>query len=431
MDKKPWEYGPLRVCANGRYLENAGRPFFWLADTAWPLFHRLDVEDAALYLKNRAEKGYNVIQAVLAFRADGVDQNIEELSDPKYWEKCGKMMDIAQDLGLYLALLPCWGSYVKDGMVNMGNALRYVDFLAERFAGRPNLIWLMGGDIRGSTAPELFRAMGRRVKERFPGCLVGYHPFGRTSSSLWFAGEDWLDFNMFQSGHRRYDQLVMNGWDDASKGEIIYGEDNWRYVDHDHAVDPNKPTVDGEPSYEQILQGLHDPTQPMWQAPEVRRYAWWSVLQGAMGHTYGHNSIIQFYENGREYGGYGVRHDWHEAIHHEAGSQMRFLKDLMTSVDFTNGRPNEARLSRGQGERHEHISVFECPGSMICYDYLGREFGLDLADLAGKTVEARWMDPANGVLSYMGQVVPTPDTVFTPPEKFTSGHDWALVLTVK
>ena len=55
----------LEVSANGHYLQYAdGRPFFYLGDTAWELFHRLDREEADRYLKNRSEKGYNVIQAV-------------------------------------------------------------------------------------------------------------------------------------------------------------------------------------------------------------------------------------------------------------------------------------------------------------------------------------------------------------------------------
>lgn len=54
-----------------------------------------------------------------------------------------------------------------------------------------------------------------------------------------------------------------------------YGEDNRKYVVRDHSYDIMKPTVDGEPSYEQIPQGHHDPKEPYWQAQDVRRYAYW------------------------------------------------------------------------------------------------------------------------------------------------------------
>src|SRR5262245_32907522 len=48
----------LQVAANRRYLQyEDGRPFFYMADTAWMLFHRLNREDATRYLEDRARKG--------------------------------------------------------------------------------------------------------------------------------------------------------------------------------------------------------------------------------------------------------------------------------------------------------------------------------------------------------------------------------------
>src|SRR3546814_2346564 len=77
-------------------------------------------------------------------------------------------------------------------------------------------------------------------------------------------------------------------------------EDNWRFVTEDLALSPSKPTIDGEPSYENIPHGLHDVTQPRWGAADARRYAWWAVFAGAMGHTYGENSVMQMYVPGRD-----------------------------------------------------------------------------------------------------------------------------------
>ena len=65
---------PITVSENGHYLQYAdGRPFFYQGDTAWELFHRLDREQADLYLRDRAAKGFNVIQAVALAELDGVD----------------------------------------------------------------------------------------------------------------------------------------------------------------------------------------------------------------------------------------------------------------------------------------------------------------------------------------------------------------------
>src|SRR5262249_18837819 len=65
----------LRVSENRRFLVRAdGTPFFYLADTAWELFHRLDFEQAEDYLENRAAKGFTVIQAVALAEFDGLTE---------------------------------------------------------------------------------------------------------------------------------------------------------------------------------------------------------------------------------------------------------------------------------------------------------------------------------------------------------------------
>jgi hypothetical protein len=64
--------GHLRVAINGRSLEyENGTPFFYLGDTAWQLFHRLNREEADRYLCDRAAKGFTVIQAVVLAELGG------------------------------------------------------------------------------------------------------------------------------------------------------------------------------------------------------------------------------------------------------------------------------------------------------------------------------------------------------------------------
>src|SRR5208337_853723 len=60
--------GPIRVSANHRYfVDRDGRPFLWLGDTAWPLLVFYPQAQAEAYLRNRAAKGFTVIQCVLAW----------------------------------------------------------------------------------------------------------------------------------------------------------------------------------------------------------------------------------------------------------------------------------------------------------------------------------------------------------------------------
>src|SRR6476469_3681417 len=63
----------LKVSDNRRFLVTAdGKPFFWLADTAWELFHRAAREDAERYWQKRSEQRFTVIHAVVLAEFDGL-----------------------------------------------------------------------------------------------------------------------------------------------------------------------------------------------------------------------------------------------------------------------------------------------------------------------------------------------------------------------
>lgn len=429
---KFWEHGILKVSENKRYLQNGGKPFFWLGDTAWLLFQQCSLEEAFVYLKNRKEKGFTVIQATLVHRLPGDNASSlarveRDVMAPEYWEHCDKIIKMAEDLGLYLGLLPAWGSVVKQKFLNADNVEHYAKFLGERYKENPNIIWILGGDIRGCDGLKVYPKFGNLLKTYTPDKLIAFHPFGRTASSMWFQEEKWLDINMFQSGHRRYDQASLGEWDDNANKEEFFGEDNWRYVERDLAYENLKPTLDGEPSYERIPQGLHDPKEPYWQACDVRRYAYWSVFQGALGHTYGNNAIMQFYHGG-DAGSYGVRETWQEALHHEGSGHMMHLAALMNSVDFISGKAREDILIDGQKEKYNRISVFAGDDYIFCYDYMGNELTLDLSAYKGKKLYAYWMDPVSGTYSFLKEVTDMETFTVKPTARFSDHNDWVLVI---
>ncbi len=436
----PWEQGPLTLTANHRYLCIGNKPFFLLGDTAWLLFHRLSLEESYQYLRNRKELGYTCIladfihspaQKNLAGDSALTDQDPARPNlDGTFWSHIDTVIGMARDLGLYMGILPAWGGVVKSHALCEDNVDAWLNFILPRYHDYPNIFWVLGGDIRGNVAPELYRHMGQRMKKDRADRLITFHPFGRTSSSLWFHEEDWLDFNLFQSGHRRYDQITLNEWDDNTAKEEWFGEDNWRYVARDSAREPVKPTLDGEPSYEQIPQGLHDGTQPRWQAADVRRYAYWSVFEGAAGHVYGHNSIMQFHRDKNEEGAYFSHTLWSEAVHHPGGAQMGHLRRLMESVDFTAGRPAPQLLCGENKERYDRISIFAGPDFLFAYTYTGQPICLSLTAWQGQKLDAYWMSPVTGCLSYIQTVTGCDSMTFIPPKREES-TDIVLALFAK
>jgi len=421
------------ISPNGHMIERDGNPFFYLGDTAWLLFSRLTQEEGQTYLLNRALKGFTVIQATLIHSenyANPLGQKAllaEDFSRPDrdsgYWQGVLQLVRYAASLGLTMALLPSWGSFAKEGKLNPDNAESYARFLSEIFGNEENVIWLLGGDVRGDAVAETFGILGKTLKTLCPGQLISFHPFGRCDSSFWFHGEDWLDFHMFQSGHRDYEQRILNEWDDNA---VFYGEDNYRYAEIDWALPHPKPTLDGEPSYEQIPHGLHDPSQPYWQAADVRRYAYWSLLSGSCGHTYGDNAIMQFHTGG--IGAYGVKQTWQEALHNPGSGQMRHAKRLMQSIAWDTGRPCPEIFPEPQKERHGYHPALLTDRALAVYEYEGQSFSLNLTLIPFPRLAAFWMDPISGALSALGSIEKSSSFQFTPPDRKDRVNDWVLIL---
>ena len=192
------------------------------------------------------------------------------------------IIDTAASKGIYIGMVCIWGGLVKSGLMDVDEAKLYGKFLAERYKEKPNIIWMIGGDIPGNQNMDVWETLAKTIRNIDKGHLMTFHPRGRTMSATWFNDREWLDFNMFQSGHRRYGQ--RNGDADYPIEENTE-EDNWRYVEKSLAMKPMKPVIDDEPIYENIPQGLHDGNAIRWNQHDVRRYAYCSVFAGAFGHT--------------------------------------------------------------------------------------------------------------------------------------------------
>ena len=124
---------------------------------------------------------------------------------------------------------------------------------------------------------------------------------------------------------------------------------------------------------------------------------------------------------------YGVVCNWDEAIHHEGSGQMHFLKDLMQSVDYINGKANDSLLISGQKEKHDRVAVFAGDTFLIAYDYLGNDFTLDTNHYTGR--DMWWMSPVTGVKSYIGKC--NSDTFIAKKFAKVEGDDTDRVLIIK
>ena len=168
-EAKPWKNGRLKVSDNQRFIQHEnGKPFFWLGDTGWLLPERADRDEAAYYLKECHEAGFNVVQVqvingVPAYNAygqmshtDGWDfADIDRKGVYGYWDHLDYIVKQAEREGIYIGMVCIWGGLVKAGLLTADDAVKYGTFLANRYKQSPNIIWFMGGDIQGDIKTEV------------------------------------------------------------------------------------------------------------------------------------------------------------------------------------------------------------------------------------------------------------------------------------
>jgi hypothetical protein len=428
---------PLTVSANGHYLEAGGKPFFWMGDTGWLLLSRLDRNEAEHYLATRARQGFNVVQVMILHTpqmtsrydapalidGDPARPRVTPGADPQrageydYWDHLDWVLSRAEAHGIYLAMVPAWGSLAEDKQLNAKTAPVYGRFLAERYRNRPNIIWLNGGDTRAENNTLVWESLGSTIKRIDPGHLMTYHPIGRTDSSWQFHEAPWLDFNMVQSGHRSY----------AQDGPSVRSEDNWRYIAEDWIKLPTKPVIDGEPSYENIPHGLHEPGAPRWGAADVRRYAWWAVLAGAFGHTYGENNVMQMFVPGKYKPSFEADQRWDRAIDAPGANQMRHLRALFESRPMLERVPAQFLIA-DNGIRYDHVLASRGRSYAVAYAYSGRPFTIRLGAVSGRQVKVHWYSPRDGSLMPAGTFANKGTRRFDPPGDTAPGNDWVLLV---
>lgn len=422
---------PVKISENGRYLvDKDDKPFFYLGDTAWELFHRLNREEAAQYLENRAKKGFTVIQAVVLAELDGTNAPNPYGDKPlinddparpneKYFEHVDFIVNKAASLGLVIGMLPTWGvhwsSMNPDRIIfNPDKAKTYGTFIGKRYKDKP-IIWILGGDrnILNDTDRKIMEAMATGLKSGDEGRhLITYHPRGPGYSSDYFHNAAWLDFNMYQSSHGAHDH------------------DNGLYAAHDYALQPAKPTLDGEPRYEGIPAGFYfDGSNRLdrFDDYDCRQAAYWSILSGACGHTYGNNNIWQMYAPKRQPIISAIV-PWYEALDHPGAFQMGHLKKLFISRHFEKLVPDTQIINGPATGGAKVKAALASDGSVIiAYSPRGESFTIDKSVLKGSAWRELWFDPRYGV-EYPIHTSPTLGIqTYTPPTS-GRGQDWVLII---
>lgn len=421
----------LRISPNQRFLQHEdGKPFFYLGDTAWELFHKLDRDDIRHYADKRAQQGFTVVQAVCLAELGGLRVPNREGHLPLHDndptrpnEAYFRLVDFAVETlaarGMWTGMLPTWGDkFCKmwgEGPVifNPENAFVYGKWLSDRYADAP-ILWILGGDRPATDAFEVetVRAMAKGIRAGKGGHhLMSYHPMGENSTTKYWPDEPWLDFHMLQTGHVGPRRLT----------------EEW--IARDYAHKPTKPVMDAEPPYEDhprmnsdwsSFDGYHDDLV-------VRQAAYGAVFSGAHGHTYGCHPVWQMHRGGEPVN--RARRTWSEALDLPGAWQVGHLRRLMESLPFFTRVPASEIVLDQPSERLERaVATRDAEGSYaMVYTPVARPVSVDLG-WAKAPLALSWFDPRSGQHGPSQQLDATSRATLTPPP---SGPDWVALLRPK
>jgi hypothetical protein len=467
---------PICVSPDGHFLSSPdGSPFFWLGDTAWSMFMRLTREESEEYLKDRAAKGFNVIQAVaLGGPLDFLDAPNRyghlplidgdfARPNPKYFEHVDWVLDRAAQHGLRIALLPIWGlnQVTIDRSVDAAAAQSYGRWIGRRYRNK-GVIWVLGGDTTPMWRmdPPTRPNMPERVIQRdrtsviddrpvydamAAGIVAGaggdpfitFHPtnlsFSGTAqprTSLYFHERTWLDMNMIQSSH----------FIDPSAHLKSLGADfswlapySYQPIGEEYRSKPVRPIVDGEPRFEDLAIDLErTANKGYWTGYDARNAAYHALFAGAAGHTYGNHSVWQFFDSShkRLYQLPREGAPWRLALGRESTTQMGYAKALFLSRPYFTRIPDQSVVVSDQSEGSAHVSATRDKDGSYTLVYLpqGQPVTLNMSKVSGLRAVGWWFDPRTGNSKKIdGAFATTGSTTFVPP---TAGpvDDWILVV---
>ena len=439
---------PLAVRPGQRYLvDAAGKPFFINGDAAWSLIAGLTREEVDFYLDDRRARGFNTIlvslietrfainapanaygelpfhnQAFETFAALAALLPFETLrkystlaatlfadySAPNedYFAHADWVLRRAEEKGFLVLLTPSYTGYnggtqgwYRAMIMNGTDRLRqYGEFLGRRYNDFANVIWVHAGDY-DPPQKDLVRAIAKGIRKFDSRALHTAHGAPETAAIDYWHDESWLQINNVYT----YGPVCPSMLEQYARPQRM-------------------PLFLIESAYE----NEHEVTER-----RLRTQAYHALLCGAAGQVFGNNPVWHF--NGP--GLYPAPVTWQEALDSRGARSMTHLRALLAGMPWWLLEPDSdnSLLVDGSGREEQEAVAARARDRSFAIVYVpgSREVTVDLEELAGPRVAARWYDPAHGRFS---MVEGSPFSAAAPrqfspePDNGSGADDWVLVL---
>lgn len=410
----------LKIGPEKRFLvKEDGSPFVWIGETNW-FFAKLPSETIDKILDKRSEQGFTVM--FVSCREEmynGGGTGFVSNPNEKWWNYLDEYISKCEQRNLYVGITLGWWGKLKS--LSEKELYDYGKWVGERYKNNNNIVWLTLGEAgshkRKAELPrEKLRALVRGIRDGDSGNkLLTIHADYKRGTSLSEDGE-FCDFNNWQTSQwesptdlPKRDERSWTVW------EAIEFDYNKRYIGYP------KPTLDAEAMYENNKDFCGATTF------EIRRRAYFTILAGAFGHTYGAGGIWDGLSSRNKCSGSAL-----DALDYKGAEQIGFLSGFLHNLknSFLKMRPNqEFIISNNPVNYDEHVQAsVACDASFaLVYSPSGTPFKLDLSMLNSKKLKMVWFNPREN--SYeKDKIVLHKNNQFKPPGKTQPGNDWILVI---
>lgn len=412
---------PLHVAPGSRYLADAaGTPFLMQGDSPWSLMVQLTREQVDQYLDDRRARGFNTLLTSLIehYFANNPPKNAYgdapfltpgDFSTPneRYFAHVDWVLQRAKAKGFLVLLVPAYLGYNGGGqgwyteMLASGSTrLRdYGRYLGRRYAGYGNILWTHGGDYNTPNR-SIINEIVAGIREFDSSALHSAHCASESAATVCASGEAWLQVdNIYTRGSIRAASMTEYNRTGTLPFFLLEGR------------------------YENEGDGTEQ---------RVRQQAYQALLSGAMGQMFGNNPIWHF---DSPTGLYPVSITWQQALDSRGAKSMTHLRTLFAPRPWWTMEPDAGNtlLTSGLGSGTDLAVAARTTDRSVAIAYMPslRTITVNLGQLAGPKVTARWYDPANGTYTAVAgsPFLASGSQSFRPAANNASNYgDWALVL---
>lgn len=410
---------PLRISADASHLVDAdGRPFLLHGDTAWSLIAELTKEEADLYLADRRSRGFNTLVVSLVEHKFASDAPANAYGDrpfpedrpfepnPAYFDHARWVVARAREEGFVVLLAPAYlgfgggeeGWYARMLSAGPERLRAYGRYLANRFGGLDNIVWLHGGDYDPAD-PSVVEAV-------VDGLCAG----GDAALAAAHAGPDSIPAQVWPDA----------GWMDI---ETVYTySDVYRQVLERRQMELGRPLL----MLESVYEGEHGST-----GQSLREAAYGALLGGAAGHVFGNNPIWHFSGPGI----YPAEETWREALSSRGAQSMTHLKTLFDGIEWWTLVPSQGGGPVGGKARRVMTAVADDRTWSLSYLVEPETVRIEPGAFAADTLGIRWYDPSAGTMSAEVEIQAgegRPVAVAPPAASNQAGYrDWVLLVSAR